>query len=130
MGEKGVKGEKGSAGDEGGTGLAGAEGDLGFTGPKGKSALEAGKVFSVLGTITYLQSMLIASTNNQHRRILFNMTHYVLSDVDECLSATLNECDPETTTCVNWVGAYRCDCKAGYRRTTRSQLYCIGKKHR
>jgi len=50
--------------------------------------------------------------------VLGNCVLYL--DVDECLER-LDTCEHE---CVNTVGGYRCDCRPGYRRISRSK--CAG----
>uniref|UniRef100_A0A8C4QA30 EGF-like domain-containing protein n=1 Tax=Eptatretus burgeri TaxID=7764 RepID=A0A8C4QA30_EPTBU len=37
----------------------------------------------------------------------------VCTDVDECESS-INDCDPNTTLCVNVIGNYLCECRTGY----------------
>lgn len=36
-------------------------------------------------------------------------------DVDECADPRLNDCDPQTTRCVNTPGSFRCKCRSGFR---------------
>ena len=48
----------------------------------------------------------------------------VCRDVDECESS-INDCDPNTTLCVNGIGNYLCKCRTGYEN--RSAGKCEGK---
>ena len=44
-------------------------------------------------------------------------------DVNECLEA--NDCDPESTVCVNLAGNYRCDCKSSLVRKDRRSCEAV-----
>ena len=48
-------------------------------------------------------------------------------DENECLSADLNNCDSETTDCVNWATGFRCQCKPGFKAIDGSDTTCEGK---
>lgn len=45
-------------------------------------------------------------------------------DIDECESPELNECDEESTSCVNLIGSYTCDCDMHYKRVNAT--HCVG----
>ena len=49
--------------------------------------------------------------------ILFNQL-----DINEC-SRDLHSCETEKKQCVNTVGSYKCECKAGYQGDGKT---CIG----
>lgn len=39
-------------------------------------------------------------------------------DIDECASDHLNDCDPQTTRCVNLPGSFECKCRPGFKKDT------------
>lgn len=51
-----------------------------------------------------------------------NIEVHSCTDIDECADATLNDCDPETTTCENKLGSFDCHCNENYTRVNRA--YC------
>lgn len=46
-----------------------------------------------------------------------------LSDVDECSSSELNDCEQD---CENTKGGFICSCKAGYTADSSSPNLCVG----
>lgn len=57
-----------------------------------------------------------------------HFTHFLnhtCEDIDECASPDLNNCEETSTTCVNLIGSFRCDCDKGYKRLDETK--CVGK---
>ena len=46
--------------------------------------------------------------------------NHTCKDIDECASGDLNDCDENSTSCVNLIGSYKCECDKGYKRTNRT----------
>ena len=56
----------------------------------------------------------------------YNMTLLITnSDIDECATNT-DDCDNDTTTCVNNYGGFSCSCNTGFQFLSGSTTACEG----